>query len=235
VFGEPVTVVAAGGAPVSFVPVPSLRPVYKETLTTTTDETTTTWADIAIGTAHPSRIVILACMVGADIAMTGTINGVAQIDAATNASRQVGILVFAVPTGTTCTIAVTGTVNSARKAVSVYVAYPRHPMIVGKDADGATGATTTDAVCTAITTEKGGSLIYVGAQAATLGAFTTTWSGVDAVTEDVDAQIEATSSYTTGMIATFTEAISGNLTLSETVSGTKRLFAASFAASDPGF
>ena len=71
---------------------------------------------------------------------------------------------------------------------------------------------------------KNGSLIYMGLQHATLGTFTTTWAGPEAVTENVDAQIKSNASYTMGMIPLIQSSqFTRVLTLAASVSGTKRL------------
>jgi hypothetical protein len=209
---------------ISSAPIPSAVPIYKTTLTTTTNETTTTWLAQDIGTPHAQRVVILAVYGGGTSALTGTVAGISPTSTAHNTSRWVGLMSFAVPSGATADIVV-DVPSSARKAVAVYVAYPASATMVSSDDDSAAG--TTDVVASALTANAGGFLIYAGGQNAFLGTFSTTWSGADAVVEDVDAQLEAVASYTMGHI-NLTESISGNLTMAETASGTKHIFAATW-------
>jgi hypothetical protein len=200
----------------------------KTALTTTTDETTSTWLSVDIGEAHARRVVTLVCFNAADVAITATINGNAADHTANSATRNLAILSFLVPTGTTCTVAMTGNVGSPRKAVGVFVGYPSSVTPVSNASDSA--GTTTNAVASSLTANIGGYLVYGGAQTGAVGAFTTTWSGSDAVSESADAQLEAASTYTFGCIPIFTEDIAGTgtLTLAETVTGTKRIWAATY-------
>lgn len=224
--------------------VPALDPIYKGTLTTTTNETTTTWTGVDIGTPHPRRVVVLACYHGVAAAVTGRVNGVDNFVRVQNTAHEVGILIFPCPHGWTASVEVSAT-SSLRKAVSVYVLYPRSFLPV--DSGTATANTTSDATVSnmqarmmwgGISNTKAGDVascgIYVGAQHATLGTFTTTWvpnpAGAQAtVTEDVDAQLEAAGSYTMGRITKFMVGSElSDLTLAESVSGTKRLAVAMF-------
>jgi hypothetical protein len=205
-------------------PVPSLVPIYKSTQLTNTNETTTTFAGVDIGTPHPKRLVILASFHGIAAAASGTIAGYNCHVDQQNTAHEVSIMSALVPHGTTATITVSAT-GSVRKAVSVYVAYPEVRERVSGGSDSA--ATTVDAVVT-LKAVKGGFVVYAGAQAAVLGAFTTLWSGADAVTENVDAQQEAVSSYTMGLVPITISSDTTTLTLQETVSGTKRLAAVAF-------
>lgn len=191
---------------------------FKTTLTQTVDETTTTWNSVDIGVEHPNRVVILAILMGVGVDGTSTVNGAGNNGRARSGTCE--ITTHKVPTGTSVTVTVTAT-GSVRKAVGVYVAYPKDT--VTRNSGSGTANTTTAATNTPIVAIKNGFLIYIGVQAATLGTFTTTSNGTDAVTEDVDAQIEATSSYTFGHI-NFTESHSNRtLTLTQSTSGTKNL------------
>lgn len=196
---------------------------YMETLTTTVNESETTWAAVDIGEAHADRVVILAIYGGGTSAQTGTVGGVSPTSAVQN-TKFVGIMSFAVPTGATADIVVNAA-SAPRKAVAVYVAYPTSATMVSSDDDSAAG--TTDVVAASLTANAGGFLIYAGAQNAFLGTFSTTWGGADAVSEDVDAQIEAVASYTMGHI-NFTESTTASLTMAESTSGTKHIYAATF-------
>lgn len=214
-------------------PVPSATPVYKTTLTTTTNENTTTWTGQDIGTPHRRRVVILAGYHGVAAAATGTVNGNAFAYRAQNTTHEWAIMVFEAPVGTTADITVTAT-SSIRKAISVYVAYPRTWM--PRQVGNVSAATTTDATVSGFASIHGGFVIYAGGQHATLGTFTTTWTGTasgDVLTEDVDAQLEAAASYTAGWVDIRSSSASRSLTLAESTSGTKRLVLASFEPSFP--
>lgn len=206
-------------------PVPSATVVYKGTQTTTTNETTTTWTGIDIGTPHPKRIVILAVYIGVGTSASATVNGISSYHRTQVTTHEFAIFAHQVPCGTTADIAVTAAA-STRKAAAVYVAYPRNHMVLDDGTDTANSAT--DAVISNVKVQAGGFLIYAGGQNATLGTFTTTWTGPDAVTEDVDAQLESAASYTMGRIDTTVSSDQDDLTLAESVSGTKRLVCASW-------
>lgn len=224
--------------------VPSVDPIYKTTLTTTTNETTTTWTDVDIGTPHPRRVVVLAGYHGVAAAVTGRLNGVDNFMRVQNTAHEIGILIFPCPHGWTATVEVSAT-SSLRKAVSVYVLYPGSVLPVDS---GTVSANTTSVAGVndmqarmmwgGISNSKAADVsscgIYVGAQHATLGTFTTTWvpnpAGAQAtVTEDVDAQLEAAASYTMGRITRFMVGSElGDVNLTASTSGTKRLAVAMF-------
>lgn len=190
---------------------------YNTTLTDTANATLSTWDNVDIGTEHPNRIIIIAAFVGVSAAVpVVTVHGVDRL--IFKRVNSVSVSIHPVPTGTSVTIAVSAT-SSLRKAVSVYVAYPSS---IQNDGSTSSTATTTNAVVSDIKSMTNGFLVYVGAQLATLGTFTTTWNGTDAVTEDVDAQLEAASSYTMGHI-NFTEGSNDlhDITLATSASGTK--------------
>lgn len=200
--------------------VPSRTPIYKSTVTTTTDETTSTFTGIDIGTPHPKRLVILACYHGVAAAATATVNGIPHQTRSQNTAHEFSILAVAVPNGTLGDIAVSAT-GSLRKAVSVYIAYPQNhlPRFTG----AVSAATTTDANAANCPVSASGFLIYAGGQHATLGTFITTWTGADAVVENVDAQLESAASYTMGHIVITTSSDLDDLNMAESASGTKRL------------
>ena len=200
--------------------VPSTTLTYKSTQTTTTNEDTTTFTGVDIGTPHPKRIVIIAGMCGVNAAVSATCNGIPHYHLTQQAARQFAVLAFQVPNSTTASLAITS-VSSARKAFSVYVAYPADHTVLDFGTDNRAG--TTDATVTNLKAMNGGFIVYAGGQTATLGTFTTTWGGTDAVTEDVDAQLEAVSSYTTGRINITVSSDTLTVTLAESVSGSKDL------------
>ncbi len=202
-------------------PVPSVTPIYKTTVSTTTDETTSTFNSVDIGTPHPKRIIILACYHGVAAAATATVNGIDHYHRTQNTAHEFSMFAHYVPNGTTATITVSAT-SSIRKAVSVYVAYPENPMPL--DSGTATANTGTNANVADMKTQASGFLIYSGGQHATLGTFTTTWNGTEAVTEDIDAQLESAASYTMGRITTITTSADLNdVNMAQSTSGTKRL------------
>jgi hypothetical protein len=203
-------------------PAPSLVPVYKTTLTTSTNETTTTWNDVDLGEPHPHRVIVLACYHGVSAVPTVVIHGVTAFLFGPAAYEE-RIAIAQLPNGRTGTISVSAT-GSLRKAVSVYVAYP-HRHFGPEDANATSVSGTSNATITMRVCRNGG-LIFAGCQQAVVGPFTMTWSGAEAVTENVDADSEATSGYVHGMIPSFlTSQFTSTLTLAETVSGVKRLIA----------
>ncbi len=221
---QPLFVSGGGsGASAGAGPVPSTIPIYKSTQTTTTDEDVTTWAGLDIGVPHPQRVVIVAGFIGVSVTSSCTVNGISHTASVGNGTRNSAIYSIPVPNGLLGDVVVTA-VGSVRKAMSIYVAYPSSPAIISSGLDSQT--LTTDATAS-LRVLVGGFVIYAGSQGATLGAFGTTWSGAESVTEDVDAQLEAASSYTTGSFAV-TAASTSTLTLAETVSGTKHFVAGSF-------
>lgn len=207
-----------------YPPVPSLIPVYKTVQTTTTNETTTSFT-FDLGTPHPDRQIIVCAYHGVAAACTATLDGRASDTRTQNTAHEFSIHGFFVPDQRTSgTVAVSAT-GSIRKAVCVFVIYPRYPDIYS--AGTATANTTANASVTLSSFKAGSYGIYCGGQHATLGAFTVTRTGCT-VTGSVDAQLEAAASYTMGYFVhdpTVGSTGSAALTLAETVSGTKRLAA----------
>ncbi len=199
--------------------VPSVFPIYKTTLTDTANANSSTFNAVDIGVPHPKRLIVLAVFHGVAAACTATINNT-NMHRIQNTAHEFAIFHLQVPVGTTADIVVTAT-SSIRKAVSVYVAYPNNPIPL--DSATATANTTTNANAADQKVQANGFLIYSGGQLATLGTFTTTWNGTDAVVEDVDAQLEAASSYTAGHINITNSTDVSDLDMAESTSGTKRL------------
>lgn len=203
-------------------PVPSLTPIYKGVSTTVTNEDTSTFSSIDIGVGHPKRVVIVAAYHGVAAACTVTLAGKPAYYREQNTAHEFSLHAFQVPDGVLAEIAVSAT-SSIRKAVAVYVAYPRNHLPL--DGGTATANVGTNANVANLKVQAGGFLIYVGGQHATLGTFATTWNGVDAVTEDADAQLESAASYTMGRVVVTESTDLSDLDLAESVSGTKRLVA----------
>ena len=197
---------------------------YKSTQTQTVDETVTTWTSVAIGTPHPKRIVVLGIFQGVDGNMTSaTVNGMeAYFKLNLN---EFSIAAIQVPNNTLATITVSAT-SSVRKACSVYVGYPNNHMPLDSGTNSANAAT--DANVADQKVQASGFLIYSGGQFGTIGTFTTTWNGADAVVEDTDAQLEAISSYTAGHINITGSTDLSDLNMAESTSGTKRLAVATW-------
>lgn len=211
------------GRPIRAAPV--FEPVYSTTLTTTTDETTTTWTGVDIGPEHPKRIVILAMHQGVAASATGIVNGSNFFFRSQNGAHEFALLAFFAPVRTLADISVSAT-GSIRKEVSVYYAYPRSHMPVGYG--NATANTATNATISPLYISGGGFLVYAGGQHATLGAFTVTKTNVT-IDEDVDAQYESASSFTSGSGLASQLGVA-DLVLAETVSGTKRVTAGCWQA-----
>lgn len=211
-------------------PVPFRTVQYMGTQSTTTDETTTTFSSIDISVPHPKRVVAVAFYGGVAGGVTATLNGIEAYARIQNTSHEFGIFLFQVVTDTSASL-VLNRASSLRKVVGVYVFYPEiHTPL---DSSTATATTTTDANCADVKVQAGGCLIYIGGQHATLGTFTTTWNGTDAVTENVDAQLEAAASYTFGHINITVSSDASDLNMAESVSGTKRLVAVSLGPPPP--
>jgi hypothetical protein len=207
-------------------PVPSLTPIYKSTQTTTTNEDTTTFSGVDIGVPHPKRVVVVTGSMGVSVSIGDdavTVNGCATVQC--DRAQSCFMATVPVPTGTTANIVCTF-VGSARKAAAVYVLYPWWPKPI--EVNGVNANLAVDANIANVTAVNKGCLIYGGTQLATLGAFTTTWGGGDAVTENVDAQLEAATSYTSGNINFTVSSNTNAINMAETVSGTKHLLYASF-------
>jgi hypothetical protein len=202
-------------------PVPSLVPIYVTAQTTTTNENTTVFT-FDIGTPHPKREVVVGLLNGISAATTVQVNGLSPVAIEDNdgGTRLVNTHVFQVPNGLTAEVAVTAT-GSTRKAVAVWIYYPNRPFALSLGSSS-TGSTTDATASLAV--QAGGAIFYVGAQNATLGDYTTTWGGTESVVEDVDAQLEATSSYTMGHVNILTSS-TNTLTLAESTSGSKQLSA----------
>lgn len=212
-------------AAVQLPPAPSKDPIYKTTVTTTTDETTSTWTAVDIGVPHPQRLVILCVYHGVAAAATATVNGISHCHRTQNTAHEFSMFAVPVPDGTDATITVSAT-GSTRKAVSVYVAYPN--ILLPLDSGTATANTTSNAVVSDQKVQRNGFFLYNGGQHATLGAFSITWNAGDPGGESVDAQLESVASYTAGYGNIATSSNTGDVTLSETVSGTKRLVVTSW-------
>lgn len=206
-------------------PPPSRQAVYRTTVTTTVDETVTTWTGVAIGPEHPDRVVLLITFLGVAALSTGYPRVNRTPPLRWTRQNEIVISTHRCP-GTTATIEVSST-GSVRKAAMVWTVYP------GVDAvckfSVGTANTTTDLIFTNFKACAGGSMIWGASQLATVGAFGTTWPGSGTVTEDVDAQLEAASTYAGGRVTGITASSDTlSLTIAETVSGTKRGAAVSF-------
>lgn len=206
--------------------VPSTGVTYIGTSTTTTNEDTTTFSGVSIGTPHPKRVVVLAIQMGVSVAIDSTNFKVNQIQPLrADRSQSTAMSAHHVPVGTTADIVLTH-VGSARKACSVFVIYPESPTV--RFVGNSNANTTTDANVANVSAMNKGCLIYAGSQLATLGTFTTTWGGTDAVTESVDAQLESATSYTAGYINFTISSDTNALNMAESTSGTKHLLLYTF-------
>jgi hypothetical protein len=186
-------------------PVPSLTPVYMSTQTTTTDQATTTWSGLDIGVPHPKRVVVVGYFSGATNASTVTLNGLEPVALENNngGTRYTNTYVFPVPSGTTGEL-IASTSGSSRKAASIWVYYPNRPFAISSGQDSATGS---NPISASLTVQAGGAVFYTAECSAVLSTFTTTWGGTESVVEDVDAQHEATSTYTMGHINILTSSV----------------------------
>lgn len=217
-------------------PVPSAVPIYKTTLTSTSNVasgSSYTFSTVDVGVAHSKRIVIIGHISPSGSTGIPLIGGTSATNVASDGSAAgFNLSVAPAPTGTTLDIEIpiiAGT--AARCVVAVWIAYPNSITKVdsGNDTSGASG--TTDAVASDIAVVPGGFLIAWGGQISTVGSFTGTWSGIDTPVEDVDATLEATTSYAGWSMATTETASGGDFTMAESVSGQKELCVASWGAS----
>lgn len=211
-------------------PVPFAGVAYKSTQTTTVDENTTTWTDVDIGEPHPKRIVILGISKSNTTQLFSVlVNGISAQHIVTQ--NEWTIYVAQVSHGALATLRVQYLAGTpTRKAVSIWVAYPNNHIPL--DFGGATANTSTPATIANLKVQAGGFLVYAGGQNAISGSFTTTWGGVDAVVEDADAQIE-TGTYTSGHINATRSSDIDDLVMTQAVSGTKRIVAATWGPPPP--
>jgi hypothetical protein len=196
-------------------PVPFRGAQFVAVQTTTTNETTTTFTGYNIGTPHPFRVVCVCAYVAVDAAITVRINGTLAHAVRQNELQMAWLCV---PQGTTADVEVSS-VGSLRKSVAVYILYPTGHMPLSKVTQ--TQGATTDITFTNLHVSGGGCVIYCISQAV-LGTFTATWGGIDAVVEDSDAQLEASSSVMFGHINITQSSNTNTLTLAESTSGNKR-------------
>lgn len=196
-------------------PKPFVGAQYVDTQTTTTNETTTTFSGFDIGQAHPFRVVCVFSYVGVAIGITVLVNGLT-----TSFVRQDELIVawVKVPSGLTADIEISA-VGSTRKFCAVYILYPDSHMPLVKGTVSAAG--TNDAIFTNSPVAAGGCFLYACSQGV-LGSFTTTWTEADAVVEDRDSQLEASSSFTCGHINITESSNTNTLTIAESTSGVKR-------------
>jgi len=213
-----------------YPPVPSRSPVYKTTLTTTTNETTTTWTGAEIGTEHPLRIIILGIYGGVSAAITATVNDIPPFYSLRNG--QSAVLAFQVVSGITATIVVSATA-SERKAVHVYVAYPHSHTPL--DSASGSASTTNPVALTDVKTIAGGFAIVAGrANGGSTGAVSCTWSGNGTITEDYDSVMEATATPGAYRVHTITESgDSGDGSFTCTGSNTKNAVMVSWGPPPP--
>jgi hypothetical protein len=192
------------------------------TQTTTTNQTTTTWSGLDIGVPHPKRVVVVGYFSGATNESTVTLNGLSPVALENNndGTRYTNTYVFSVPSGTTGEL-IASTSGSSRKAASIWVYYPHQPFAISSGQDSATGGTLLTA---SLTVQAGGAIFYTGELSAVLSTVTTTWGGTESVVEDVDDQLEATSTYTMGHINILTSSVN-TLTLTPVDQAAKQLSA----------
>ncbi len=213
------------------MPVPSLVPIWKGVLTSTANvaaSSSYSFAGVDIGTAHAKRIVILGTLSPGGLTSNPTVDGNAVTNRESDGSADgfnIGSIAF--PTGTTATIALPITLGTAERCViGVWIAYPASATPIGND-DG-TGNGTTNATADNVSVVPGGFLIAWGGQVNTVGSFTGSWSGADTPTEEVDATIEATSSYAAWTMPTTETLATGDFTLAASASGIKKILAVSW-------
>jgi len=201
---------------------------YKTTLTTTVNETTSIFTGVSVGAPHPDRVVVLAIHQG----VNGDVTAASVADYAfyhKTRLNEFAITAHRLPNDVSnAGISISAT-SSLRKSIGIFVCYPSNP--IPTDFGSASAAAGNNAVIGNLEAQGGGCLIYSGGQNATLGSFTTTFGGGEAVNEDVDAQYESASTYTQGHINLITSAMGATartLQMAASVNGTKRLVAVLF-------
>jgi len=210
--------------------VPSTTFVYKTTLTDTTNKAsgeTYTFAGADIGTAHAKRVVILG-VVSSNSGTTVTVGGVSAT--LVDSAGSMRLFRASVPSGATADIVVNPAATIGRMAVSYGVFYPSSATPLGADGGTASGTGNVAHSINASVQEIGGIIVAYGGHQASLGTFTWTWGGADAITEHVDAQIESASSYSMASV-NLTEDATNTLTMAYTASATKAMVYGTWGAS----
>lgn len=212
---------------------PSTTFIYKGNAEDTANKTsgqTYIFSGKDIGTAHAKRIVVVGLFCNVNVTDV-TIGGVTATRAdAASGSQSYRIYSAAVPSGTTADIVVTVGGNSGRCAIMWGIAYPNSSTKLGGGTGTATGTSNVVHSISNTVQETGGFIVAIGGRHDTLGTATWTWGGADAITEDVDTQIESTASYSFAHI-NLTEDVTNNLTFAFSVSATKLMAWASWGAS----
>ena len=185
---------------------------YQSFTVDTTNAATYTFSSVAIGTASPDRVVIVAVASFVDATQSissATIGGVSesvQVQAINNGVR-VGIISAVVPTGTTATIVINMTTSGGlNMGIGVWTATG----LPNATALGTNSNTTLAGL--AVTSESGGIIVAVTGN---VDSRTMTWTNA---TENYDQSVEAitftsgASGQTTGTSTTVTATASGATT-----------------------
>lgn len=231
-FGIPIIGLSGRVSLAAPTPPPSLVFSYKTTLTDTTnkiDGETYEWTGQDIGTEHEKRIVICGVYGGNFNANHDLIVGGV---AASYLVRQgnFNLLAAAVPSGATATFHVdVHTASMSRVAIAYGIYYPVNPTALSGSSFSATGTTAgSNSVLSAQQEIAGLNICFGGADAALITQ-TGAWGGVDAVTEHVDAQLEAATSYALWSV-TLTEKATNSWTLTPSVSSSRSFVRAQWGA-----
>lgn len=193
---------------------------YESTATDETDQTTYTFSNQAIGSANSNRYVIVcfhAVFTTSTSLSSATIGGVsATISVQVNSSLSAGgywasgIIIAAVPTGTTADVVLTFGATAVRASISTFSATGLNSA-TATNTYTATGST----LSRSIDVSAGGFAVGCTCQYATSGLSTWTWVGL---TESTDAQLASgTAQSYSAAAAAFAGAQSG-LTVSATPS-----------------
>lgn len=170
--------------------------------TSTTDETTTTWASKAIGTAAANRHVVVGIFTRTGVSISSvTIGGISatSVVTVTNGNNHAALYIAAVPTGTTANIVVTYGSTSVVHAIAVWAIY-------GANATAHdTGSDTTDTFSpSSFDVPAGGVAIGFVSGANSPPSNNAAWTGL---TEDVDVGADEAGCY--GASAAFASAQTG--------------------------
>lgn len=184
---------------------------YETTSTSTTNNNSYNFGSTDIGTADPTRIVVVGVYVeddggGSPIVTALTVGGISgtEVTARNGTTAAISLWRTDVPTDTTATVAISINVTTERCVIMVWTIY---------NADSATpidseNTAAIDAPSSTLTTGTAG-VIISAAKSTALATFT--WTNI---TENVDGQIESVSSYTGASIATTTSSL--EITATET-------------------
>ena len=225
---------AGTAAGVGAVPVPSVNFLYKGVVVDPTNRAAGvdySFAANDIGVAHANRVVII-CIGGAKGVSGLTVGGVnaSQVNGGFNNFQ---IYRATVPSGTTADFVIPHSLSSDRCFIAWGIFYPAVVTHVANLSSGVSvqaGTTNASITWNAADEEVGGLGIMWGGRESGLCTFTTSFTGNGTITEHVDAQAEAFSSYVLATVKFAATLTTGDAVLAASTSGTKVLATGGFGA-----